>query len=48
MLEKAVFIISVYCFINACTTFCLCKTVSELIKQVTTLKFKEELKNDNK
>ena len=48
MLEKAVFIISVYCFINACITFCLCKTVSELIKEVAILRYKEEFKNDNK
>ena len=48
MLEKVVFIISVYSFINAVIVFCLCKTVSELIKEVTILKFKEELENDNK
>lgn len=48
MLEKVVFIISVYSFINAIIVFCLCKTVSELIKEVAILRYKEELKNDNK
>lgn len=48
MLEKAVFIISVYSFINAVIVFCLCKTVSELIKEVAILRYKEEFKNDNK
>lgn len=48
MLEKIVFIISVYSFVNAIIVFCLCKTVSELIKEVAILKYMEEFENDNK